>query len=172
MKSRLTLIALLLLMAAPVQGNGGFFLFGSDLGHVHSLGTVARGSRITVDIFALQTNLEFTCPIKVTFFMMRQNNFGQIQRMTFRRNATNSQVVVPSARFVGDAVLIIQNQNVDHVCLGSADVIVDTSNTFFRNRTSDDEGIASWGDDLPPEEAIPVDPSAAEGVELLYRSGR
>ena len=70
MKSKLLLIAALVLMAAPAQGNGGISGFGSDIGHSHSIGTVGRGARITVDIFALEASLDFTCPLKATLFIM------------------------------------------------------------------------------------------------------
>ena len=97
--------SLLALMATSAQGKGGVFIVGGDVGSVHHIGGVAKGSRIVVNITAKQGGIDFTCPMKVTLVFLADNNRNGLQRRAFRRNALNSQVIVPSAPISGEAVL-------------------------------------------------------------------
>ena len=108
--------SLLALMATSAQGKGGVFIVGGDVGSVHHIGGVAKGSRIVVNITAKQAGIDFTCPMKVTLVFLADNNRKGLQRRAFRRNALNSQVIVPSAPISGEAVLFLQNQNINHAC--------------------------------------------------------
>ena len=125
MKLRLSLLALLALVATPVQGSGGAFGFGADIGHVHNIGMVMQGAKITVNIATFQVDMVSRCPIKASLLILKRNNSNSLQRMTFARDGDNSQIVMPRVRFTGDAVLFIQSQNNAHICFGATDVVVD-----------------------------------------------
>ena len=164
MKSRLLLIAILVLIVArPAQAQGeGTFIFGGPHGYVHNLGAVLRGWGVGVITTAaqIQSGPLVTCPIQVTVLIMHANSFGNVHRKTQKKNALISTFILSSARFNGDAVLIIQAQNPNHSCLGIINVNIMVPNTIqdldTQTMTSDDGTVESWMGDVVPEQAIPV----------------
>ncbi len=159
--------SLLALMTASAQGKGGVFIVGGDVGSVHHIGGVAKGSRIVVNITAKQGGIDFTCPMKVTLVFLADNNRNGLQRRTFRRNALNSQVIVPSAPINGEAVLFLQNQNINHACNLTFDAAQEgTSPGVLSLNEGQDGAVDSFEDDVPPERAVPVNPVAARQTGL------
>ena len=159
--------SLLALMATSAQGKGGVFIVGGDVGSVHHIGGVAKGSRIVVNITAKQGGIDFTCPMKVTLVFLADNNRNGLQRRAFRRNALNSQVIVPSAPISGEAVLFLQNQNINHSCNLTFDAAQEgTSPGVLSLNEGQDGAVDSFEDDVPPERAVPVNPVAARQTGL------
>ena len=182
MKSRLLLVAILVLTVArpsQAQEGEGIFIFGGGDGYVHNLGSVLQSWRVTVTTVAAldQPGPLLTCPIQVTVLIMPRNSLGKIHRKTAKRNALVSTFDLASARFAGDAVLIIQAQNVAHRCFGTVEASVTTPDTIQdldrQTMTSDDGTVENWAGDIVPEQAIPVgDEAVTENVRRLLLSIR
>lgn len=168
-RKTMLLLGLLVLMAVPIQGAEGVFALFRDVGIVHHIGGVAAGTRIVVGIRAKQNSLDLSCPVKVTVLLVQANNANKVKKSTFRRNTLISQVVV-NAPFKAEAILAMQTQNVAHACGVQFAVDVDQDTTFplaQPNETGSFGGSveSSW-DDIPPDQAMPLDPAAVRQTGL------
>ena len=157
MRRTLCVIGMFALAVSPAWGHGGVFTIGSDIGFVHHLGGVAAGHPVRIDITSKQSGLNLTCPIKVTFIFVRDNNSAQVRKVTRRKNALQSRIVVNST-FGAEALLVIQTQNINHSC-GVQVTDVDMG-ALGPAVISPDGPESSWADD-PPQQAMPVDPALA-----------
>ena len=167
MTRRVWLTAGLMVFAtALLDGKGGVFVMGGDVGLVHHIGSVARGSRIVVNVTAKQSGLDLTCPMKVTLFFLADNNRTAMRRLTFRRNILNSQVVVNSAPISGEVVLFLQSQNINHTCNLTFDASQEGTAPAVRSLGVDPGVVDGDVDDVPPEVAFPVNPVAARETGL------
>ena len=153
---------MLTLAAVAAQANSGVFVIGGDVGHAHHIGSVARGSRIVVDITAKQSGLDLTCPLKVTLVFLADNNGTALQRRTFRRNSLESRVLVPTVPISGEVVLFIQTQNINHLCNITFSASQDGTVPFALglSETSETE-TGDFETNPPPDVPAPVNPVAA-----------
>ena len=119
-----------------------------------------------MNIEAKQDGINFTCPMKITLVFLADNNKNTLQRLGFRRNALNSQIVVPSAPIDGEAVLFFQTQNINHDCNLTFDVAAGTIPGALDLNESHDSAVDSFGNDIPPELAMSVNPVAARQTGL------
>ena len=169
---------------AQAQTGEGTFIIAGQHGHVHDLGAVLKGWKVAVTATStqIQTGPLATCPIQGTIIIMQRNSSGKVQRKTGKGNALTSTFQL-SARFDGDAVLIIQAQNSAHFCLGIVGASITVPNTFqeldtqsldTQNMTSDDGTVEGWMGNEVPEQSIPVkdDAITEDGRRLLLSINR
>ena len=106
----------------------GFFTLTGFVGKIQPVGTVLRNSRIDVTVAASRLDEEGNppppCPVKVTIYVQNRNNNASFQRVVRRANGNARTVSLLNTRFIGEAVVIIQQQNVNHLCLGLTEINV------------------------------------------------
>ena len=168
----LMLAAIVALMGTHVQGSGGSFLFASDIGHAEHIGYVARGATIEVELIAINTNnLNLTCLLTTTLFMVRENNSSQTKKKVFRKNATRSALSL-RAPWGGEAFLVVQTQRKSASCAGVADMFVDNSTTTVLAQTRDNRSVEKEADEVTADEPIPAEATDPRLIEWFERHNR
>ena len=165
-ESVLAAVGLVFIFVLPSQGKEGVVDFGGQVAFVHHIGAVSQGSRIVVDITSKQIGVALTCPLKATLVFVSLNNNGTVRKQPFRRNAFETRIIINSTP-LAEAILLLQNQNVNHSC--GAQIDVDVTGTFpgvQPQGTLDAGSLEDHAGDLPPDQAAPLPAGAVRRSAL------